>query len=378
MTRITTIKLGVFPPSLMIVGMLSVFLVYSCSTSTGNICLEEVSSPCIPKDVPFQQLSEYNLFEGKLSELNPIDQLIPYDLNTPLFSDYAQKLRFVYVPVGKTVNYQEAGVLDFPVGSMLVKNFYYELDQQNSSPDRKIVETRLLIRYERGWNANTYVWNEEQNQASLKIVGDQKKVTWRDEEGDIREVNYLIPTKNDCKNCHSRNGILLPLGPKVNNLNKIYPYKEGPENQLVRWKEAGILHQLPDTPTIPELPVWNDPSTATIAERARAYLDVNCSNCHNPTGSANNSALYISLEEKNLFNLGICKPPVAPGPGSGGLRYGIVPCKPEESILLFRMESVEPEVRMPEIGRTLVHEEAVELIREWIENMGCSSCGNAD
>jgi len=91
--------------------------------------------------------------------------------------------------------------------------------------------------------------------------------------------------------------------------------------------------------------------------------------CHNPGGSANNSRLYLNLENENAFNLGIYKRPLAPGPGSGGLEYDIVPGNPDSSIVVYRMEAIEPQVRMPELGRTLVHDEAVRLIREWIENM---------
>ncbi|MDR8390877.1 hypothetical protein NC796_07000 [Aliifodinibius sp. S!AR15-10] len=90
-------------------------------------------------------------------------------------------------------------------------------------------------------------------------------------------------------------------------------------------------------------------------------------------GSANNSALYLSLEEQDPFRLGVCKSPVGSGAGSGGLRYSILLCQPGKSILVHRMKSIGPEVCMPDIGRPLVHEEAVALIREWIANMECNS-----
>ena len=98
----------------------------------------------------------------------------------------------------------------------------------------------------------------------------------------------------------------------------------------------------------------------------RSYLDVNCGHCHSPSGNANSTGLYLHLNETRDINLGIFKKPVATGRGSGGYKYSIVPGKPEESILLYRMESMDPGVMMPESGRALTHQEAVEMVRDWI------------
>lgn len=350
--------------------ILGVFLLLALSYSCNkNICRDGIQSPCLPLEQPHQKLSDYNLYEGPMRNLDPIGSLLPYDLNTGFFFDYAQKQRFVYVPNDTFATYQEEQVVDFPEGSMLVKNFYYHLDQRDPSSERTIIETRLLMHQETGWTAETYVWNEEQDEAFLQQSGAQKKVTWIDQEGSNRKVNFIIPTKNDCKTCHARNGTLVPLGPEVRNLNKVYPYADGKENQLVGWEKHGIFHGRPDLQNTPKVPVWDDPSTGTIRQRARIYLDVNCSNCHSRTGSASHSGLYLNYQEKDSTRLGVFKTPVAAGRGSGGLKYDIVPGQPDRSILVYRMESVEPAVRMPEIGRTLVHEEAVELIREWIQKM---------
>lgn len=346
-----------------------VVLLSGCSTSIEKQCRKGIESPCIPVEKPHEKLSDYNIYKGDLKQLEPVSGLIPYDLNTQLFSDYAQKKRFIYVPGDSGVTYQTEGVLEFPIGSMLVKNFYYDLDQRKPSSDRLIIETRLLIHQEEGWTAQTYVWNEKQDEAFLELAGAQKEVAWINEKGLKKKVNFLIPTENDCKTCHSRNNQLIPLGPEVRNLNKIYPYSDGAQNQLVKWEESGILNEKPALRNVPEVPVWDDPETGSLEERARIYLDVNCANCHNQAGSANNSGLFLSFTEDNPRNLGIYKPPVAAGRGSGGLRYSIAPAQPDQSILVYRMESVHPAVRMPEVGRTLVHDEAVELIREWIKGM---------
>ena len=352
---------------------LGVFLLltfsYSCSRESGKKCRDGIQSPCVPLDQPHPKLSDYNLYKEPLHTLEPVGDVIPYDLNTELFSDYAQKQRFVYVPKDTFIIYQEEEVLDFPVGSMLVKNFYYGLDQRDSSSERLIIETRLLVHKETGWTAETYVWNKEQNEAFLQQAGAQKEVTWIDKDGEIRKVNFIIPTKNDCKKCHGRNSSLVPLGPKVRNLNKKYSYADGEINQLTKWEKHGILREYPDLHLVPQAPVWDDPSTGTLQQRARIYLDVNCGNCHSRLGSAGHSGLYLTYGEKDSSHLGMYKTPVAAGRGSGGLQYDIVPGHPDRSILVYRMVSVDPAVRMPEIGRTLVHEEAVELISEWVQKM---------
>ena len=98
-------------------------------------------------------------------------------------------------------------------------------------------------------------------------------------------------------------------------------------------------------------------------------MDVNCGHCHNPQGTANTSGLYLTSSEMDLMRLGVCKVPVSAGQGSGDLLFDIVDGKPEESILLRRMDSTVPKVMMPELGRTLIHREGVELIREWIRSL---------
>lgn len=327
-------------------------------------------------EAPHQKLSDYSLYQGEMKNLAPrqVSGLLPYDLNTQLFSDYAQKLRLVYVPEGTSAIYSEDEAFDFPVGSVIVKNFFYAHDLREPSAGRKIIETRLLMHKAEGWTAETYVWNKEQTEAFRQIAGSTETVSWTDERGTLRTARYVIPTKNDCKSCHSLDGKIVPLGPKARNLNKTYPYADGPANQLIRWQQAGILQDSPKPEDAPRVPVWDDPSTGSTEQRARAYLDVNCANCHNPGGSANNSGLYLEYHQQDPAKLGVCRMPVSAGKGSGGLKYDIVPGQPDSSILAYRMEATDPEIRMPEVGRTLVDDKAVELIRKWIENMDASGC----
>lgn len=351
------------------VWLLSAALQPGCMRGNEDNCMLGIDTPCIAADPAHKQLSEYSLFKGDISELEPVDGLIPYDLNTPLFSDYARKKRFVYIPPDSSIAYSEEQGLIFPQGSVLVKNFYYYLNEQDLSEGHILIETRLMILTAHGWIANTYVWNEQQTEADLVQVGDSKHIEWIDAKGIEQMVQYQIPSVNDCKTCHSLHNGLVLLGPKVRNLNRQFNYADKAENQLVQWNRLGFLEDIPVPDSLPRLPVWDHSTTGELHERARAYLDVNCGMCHNPGGSANNSRLYLNLENDNSFNLGIYKRPIAFAPETDDLIYDIAPGYPDSSILILRMESTEPQIRMPELGRTLMHEEGVKLIREWVAQM---------
>jgi mono/diheme cytochrome c family protein len=126
------------------------------------------------------------------------------------------------------------------------------------------------------------------------------------------------------------------------------------------------LAGLPANP--PKLARWDD-TALPVADRARAYLDVNCGHCHSRGGFASNSGLYLQADEPDPAHQGINKRPVAAGRGSGGREFSIAPGQPNASILLHRMESNEPGVMMPQFGRTVAHAEGVALVRAYIEGL---------
>ena len=129
------------------------------------------------------KLSEWQIFDGKLSLLKPKPGVVPYTLNTPLYSDYAEKARLVRLPAGMALNYKTRGVLDFPKGTVLVKTFYYSTDFRKPGANKQIIETRLLIKEANEWKAITYVWNDEQTEAFLEIAGDDKQIRFIDKSG---------------------------------------------------------------------------------------------------------------------------------------------------------------------------------------------------
>ncbi len=324
-----------------------------------------VNDSAILEEKFLYKLSDYGFFADVVKQ-TPSPRVIPYELISSLFSDYSYKKRFVYVPGEKKAHYQKDWVFDFPEGSALIKTFYYHNDERDINRGKNLLETRLLLRKSQGWEAVSYVWNEQQTEAFLKISGKAIETSWIDKEGKIQEVRYKVPNKNQCKECHATADKISPIGPKARNLNKDFTYGYEVKNQLVKWLEEGIINTIPED-TIP-ISNWEE-DNSSLEERARAYLAINCGHCHMPSGSANSSGLYLNFTEERKKSLGILKSPVATGRGSGNLKYSIVPGSADESILLFRMLSTDPGVMMPEAGRSLVHREAVLLIREWINSM---------
>ncbi len=122
------------------------------------------------------KLSAYGFFKGDLAMQEPADGVIPYHLNTPLFTDYAEKLRFVKVPAGAKLQYNDSAVFDFPVGSSLIKTFYYPNDFRDPSKGRRLIETRLLIHEAGGWKTLPYIWNKEQTDAILDVAGETTNI----------------------------------------------------------------------------------------------------------------------------------------------------------------------------------------------------------
>lgn len=325
-------------------------------------------------------LSSYRLFVDN----NPLgtpntSRAAPYDLTTPLFSDYAHKYRVVYVPNGSAATYSDTGPFDFPVGTIIAKTFTLPLN----TGVEKVVETRLLIHRASGWTGVSYIWNEDLSEAHLALGGGALDATVLDPDGNEVSVNYRIPNANQCTNCHGvktasdeafRN---LPIGPKAQYLNHAYPYSGGVENQLTHWSAIGILSGAPAPAAAPRLPVWNDPTDGTEEQRARAYLDINCAHCHSETGRARSTGLWLTADRPLDANYGLCKPPVAAGAGSGGLKWDIVPGNAAQSILVYRQQSNDPAVRMPELGRSSVHTQGVDLVTSWINSLPATTCATS-
>ncbi|THD54418.1 SO2930 family diheme c-type cytochrome [Phenylobacterium sp.] len=326
-----------------------------------------VNQAALMSATPAPTLSTYRLFTDE-DAVHPNARVTPYALNTPLFSDYAEKSRFLYLPPGTHATYRPTGALDLPVGATLVKTFAYPFDLRRPGEKVRLIETRLLIHRRSGWVALTYVWNDDRTEARLKRAGARLQVSFIDVHGQSRQVDYHVPNQNQCKECHALSGRIAPIGVKARNLNGDFAYPDGRENQLVHWTRTGLLIGAPTPDKAPRTAVWDDPREP-LAARARAYLDGNCGHCHNPRGEASNTGLFLNLEEARPVKFGVGKRPVAAGKGSGELETDLVPGRPDASIIAYRMASTEPGVMMPELGRSVVHDEGLVLVRDYIAKM---------
>ncbi len=338
-----------------------------------------------------ERLSEWGIVYVRGDAFRLGNGVLPYALNTPLFSDYALKLRTLWMPADRSASMLPDGEVKFPVGTILSKTFHYEkaespgpdgwrlvreerratLDASGSIPlDRYLlVETRLLVRYADGWYAFPYVWNSAQDEAYLDLAGAIRQLEFADGESGATFA-YVVPDANQCGACHMPDHsqkALEPLGPQAWQLNRVLAYVDGPENQLQTWVSAGFLDAVPAH--LPAGVDWYAPAGATTESRAKAYLDANCAHCHNAKGAADTSALVLNAEAPVDRHYGVCKPPVAVGRGSGDRPYDIYPGRPEESILVYRMEHSDPAIAMPELGRAVVHAEGLALMRTWIAAM---------
>jgi parallel beta-helix repeat protein len=334
----------------------------------------------IPAAVKFyrsmpRKLSEYGLFVGDISDQIPEKGVFRYELNMSLFSDYTDKRRFIKLPLDTQMEYDGEGLLQFPVGTVIAKTFSY---------GERLLETRIETKNDAGWFGASYRWNEEQTDAELILGGADFDVEWISN-GEVITTHYEIPNANQCLNCHSQNKQYQPIGPTARNLNSPLPKGEAgyskkvlnqlkedtrkivEKSQLAYFSHTNMLKGLPDG----ILGVADIGTVSNLSEKnaARDWLNMNCSHCHNPNGTARTTGLDLRWNQNDLSKLGVWKSPVAAGHGAGGRKYDIVPGKPDDSVLMYRIESHDQSIMMPNVGRTLVHDEAMPVIREWIKGL---------
>lgn len=353
-------------------------------------CSPRALEPRFIADGAPQALADWGMVGARGGRLTLAEGVQPYELNTPLFTDYAGKLRTVWMPKGLAANWTPDAAFNFPVGTVVTKTFFYpkgpdgavtpgddlRLSETGEGLDLskiRLVETRVLVRRAAGWVAFPYVWNEAQTRATLKRTGQPIPMTLK-RPGRSDAFVYQVPNVNQCAGCHATDHAakaLQPIGLKSRHLDREVTLAGARFNQLDRLATLGYLRGLPATGRL-RAPDWRD-ETASLDGRARAWLDINCGHCHSPKGPADTSGLYLDVAAPTGPSLGLCKPPVAAGQGTGGFVHGIEPGRPDQSILIFRTASTDPGAMMPELGRSLVHDEGLALLRRWIAAMppGC-------
>lgn len=354
--------------------MLMIVFFISCQNPSDKQSKKEIVKPeAVLEDenadgkFPYQRLSTYGFFNGEMKELKPTPEVIFYKPASSLFTDNAIKSRFVFIPQGEKAQI-EGNDLSLPQGSVLIKNFYYPSDFRKPEGERKIIETRLMVHEEQGWQAYPYIWNESQTDAVLKVVGGEFEVSYVDLLGKEQLINYLVPNKNQCKSCHNKNEVMSPIGFQTKHLNNILDYGQSQSNQLEYLAGLGKLDGFKEASVHPSVIDYEDESQA-LNDRSMAYLDINCAHCHSAEGPASTSGLFLTYDQRDPMKLGINKTPVAAGSGAGSFKFDIVPGKPNESILIHRMNSTQVGVAMPEIGRTTVDQKGLELLKAWIAEL---------
>ncbi len=345
-------------------AILMAFLIVSCSSTDDDYTVVPQMSVNIG-NLPHEKLSDYNFFKGELKLQNPSDELLPFALISTLFTDYAQKKRFVYMPNNSKANYvSDDESLNFPVGAAIVKTFYY--DQVLPSNTARIIETRVMIKRSTGWTFAEYVWNDQQTEAYLLQGGSTTAVSFK-HNGVTQNINYEIPSEAQCATCHNSGEQPLPIGTKPQSLDNLYTYADGSKNQLAKWIEKGFLTaNLPAT--INSVVDYNDTSK-DLNLRARSYFDINCAHCHHDDGSAYYVDLRFAFNESSNFeNLGVNQGAGIPVPG---VSHGLIvqPQNAPESSLYYMMSTNNPMVKMPRLGRTIVDVEGLALVEAWINSL---------
>jgi uncharacterized repeat protein (TIGR03806 family) len=319
--------------------------------------------------VPYAKLSDYNFFVGDIKEQLPSMNVLPYEPASSLFTDYAHKKRFIWMPVGVKANYViDSKVLNFPIGTVLIKTFYYTTIQPNNTT--QIIETRIMIRKSDKWHFYEYIWNDAQTDAILVsqadfLNGSSKTITFTKPNNEVITEDYRIPSDAECIACHKINEIPTPIGVKPQNLNHNYSYAQGSKNILQQLVDQGYLDSYPSN--INSTVDYKDTSKS-LSLRVRSYIDINCAHCHQDQSRCFYRDVRFGFSLNDIdSNIGICLN--ADETLSPELQKIITPGNPSKSIMHFRLSSNDESERMPLLGRTIVHDEGVALIEQWINSL---------
>lgn len=366
------------------------FIILSCGTDDNDeyISVPPATSPVTVdlSQVPYAKLSDYHFFDGEIKNQNPSSDVLPYEPASSLFTDYAHKKRFVWMPKGTSATFNgDEKVLELPVGAALVKTFYYD-NVQNITPagGTRIIETRIMIRKSSGWIFANYVWNDEQTEAFLDLEGSYTDISWKDENNVIKSTNYRIPNEIQCIVCHKTNQVVngittsvnIPIGIKPQNLNFSKNFGTANANQLTKWMQEGYLQNNFSLPTASNTTIDYNDVSKPISMRARSYVDINCAHCHQTNQHCDYRPMRYAFNEtgaqNGLTNMGVCVETQDMQDFDESLAQIVNPGNVNRSMMHFRLNTTNEAYRMPLHGRTIIHEEGVQLVEAWINSL--SSC----
>ncbi|MBX2820193.1 MAG: PQQ-dependent sugar dehydrogenase [Rhodothermaceae bacterium] len=319
-------------------------------------------------------LSEIDAFSN-MATLEVVDGVLPYDLIQPFWSDGALKNRWMAIPTDGTpdspdeqIGYSEEGNWSFPVGTVFVKHFEIALDETADDSERRL-ETRFFVHGEdETWYGLTYRWRPDHTDADLVGSSGSTETLSITTAVGTREQTWYYPSRIDCQGCHSTNAGSV-LGPKSRQLNHeaYYPDIDEQNNQLVELQERGFINTDPiDTGTLLTLTPLSD-TEASVEDRMRSYLDVNCAYCHQEGGTG--KGFFDARYPLSPDNQNIVDGTVIDEMGITGARV-IAPGDTSRSTAYIRMTSLFEEVMMPPLAKNRVDTAAISLMRDWIVLLG--------
>ncbi len=316
-------------------------------------------------------LSQTGTFSD-VGNLNPVSSFVPFEPISPLWSDRAVKSRWVSVPSGQKVGFQAEGKWQWPEGTVFLKHFALPVDESDPSNLRRL-ETRITVIQPGGsLYGVTYKWRADGSDADLLTTVLNEDITISAPGGDWTQT-WTYPSPNDCLTCHNEDAKGV-LGPKTAALNKEWLYPSGvTTNQLATWNHLGLFDQALDEGALSTLPAHAHigDATKTLEHRVRSYWDSNCAQCHGPQGIAAN---WDARFETPLAEQGVVLGAVAEHRdylADYGLANPFVvdPGNPGNSILYIRDQSIDPDDRMPPLGRNLEDTQYMDVLEQWINSL---------
>lgn len=338
-----------------------------------------VREPCSPPakiNAPIEKLSDTGCMDPK-DPTKLASFVLPYEVNSPLWSDSADKSRGMRVPDGKKIHAKDCakepslcsqgpaddGKWVLPVGTVMVKNFMF---------DDKLVETRLFVHFDAStWVGYSYQWNEGQTEATI-VPDARTQVTFNTGK---RMVDWHYPSRVDCMLCHNPQGGST-IGPETAQMNRVVNGK----NQIDTWQAMGLFDAPPAKntdgtykvkPLVLPYPgqLGTPPAGSTVEEKTRSYLHANCAFCHRPDGDF----MPLDLRRDTPFkDMGLCN--VTPTKGDVGVigALNLVPGMPDKSVMYLRMNASDTQLHMPRIATYHIDDQGVKLVSDWITSI--TSC----
>lgn len=350
---------------------------YLCQLSSTAGAIYKLSREGAPKVALPRRLSDTRLFTNT-AKLTPVAALIPYDVNSPLWADGATKERWFAIPNNKKIGFASTGAWHFPNGSVFVKQFDLPRLSSDGKPLPSVrLETRVLVRDANGYvYGASYRWREDNSDADLVENGESANIEITPSGGNrpAKIQNWYFPGRQDCLTCHTRSsgGV---LGVNARQLYKTFRYKDNgvTDNQIRFLAKRNYFDRIPSEEEIVSMNhlVAADDLDASIEERARSYLDSNCSHCHRPGGVQSfwDARYDTPLDEAGIVN-GIANNNL------GQAEAKIVAPRDWTRSILFKRISVAGQPHsMPPLAKQRVDKTGVGLIAEWIASMDVEEDG---